>query len=37
VVVLDGKCAVGCGCGIDCLCWTELVLYIVCLERIGCV
>jgi hypothetical protein len=26
MVVLDGNCAVGCGCGMDWLCWTVTVL-----------
>jgi hypothetical protein len=33
--VLVGNCAVECGFGTDCLCWTVTVLVAVCVERIG--
>jgi hypothetical protein len=33
--VLEGSCSVGCGCGIDLLCWTVTVLWSFGLELIG--
>jgi hypothetical protein len=37
MVVLDGKFAVGCACETDWMGWRVTVLWVVGLERIGCV
>jgi hypothetical protein len=37
LVVLEGSSSVGCGPGMDLLCWTVTVLWSFGVERIGCV